>query len=189
MGYKNDIENSVKILKKGGVLLYPTDTIWGLGCDATNSKAVEKIYSIKKRPESKSLIILVDSMDRLSDFVEDVPSFVNDLISHAARPLTIIYPNAKKLAKNVIAKDNSIAIRVVREQFCIDLIKAFGKPIVSTSPNFAGHSTPFAFNQIEDGIINSVDYCVEHGRETIRDLKSSTVIKLTPTGEFEVIRP
>src|SRR5271157_3173642 len=135
---KNEIKKCVEVLKKDGTILYPTDTIWGIGCDATSQKAVEKIYHLKKRVESKSLIILLADMKEISNYVETIPEIARDLMKNVDRPLTIIYPNAKNLAKNVIAEDNSIAIRIVKNEFCKNLIRTFGKPIISSSANYSG---------------------------------------------------
>ena len=145
---KEIIQETVKYLKEGKTILYPTDTIWGVGCDATNSRAVQKVYKLKQRDETKSLIILLDHIDKLPLYLKEVPQVAYDLINNIENPLTIIYQNAKGLAKNVIAKDKSIAIRIVKNDFCRELIKAFGKPIVSTSANLSDEPTPLFFNQI-----------------------------------------
>src|SRR5512133_1363512 len=138
MNFDNDIEKSLKVLADGGTLLYPTDTIWGIGCDATNTMAVEKIYRIKSRSEAKSMIILLDHIDKLSTYIESVPEITGDLLASITNPVTIIYSNARKLAPNVIASDGTVAIRIVKDNFCSELIRRFGKPIVSTSANISG---------------------------------------------------
>lgn len=186
---KEEILNSLKVLRNGGVLLYPTDTIWGIGCDATNKKAVEKIYLIKKRPESKSLIILLDDVEKLKHYVTHVPDIAWDLIRNVERPLTIIYPKAKNLPENVLAEDHSIAIRIVKNEFCKQMIQSFGKPIVSSSANISGEPAPLVFNNIPQEIIEQVDYVVNLNQELLQEVKPSRIIKLNEKGEFEVIRP
>ncbi|PKP18668.1 MAG: threonylcarbamoyl-AMP synthase [Bacteroidetes bacterium HGW-Bacteroidetes-22] len=183
-----DLDQSVDALRKGGVILYPTDTIWGLGCDATNSKAVEKIYTIKKRNEGKSLIILVDSEEMLTHYVQSVPAIVHDLIEQYERPLTIIYPDARNLPKNLIAPDGSIAIRIVRNVFCRGMIAQFGKPITSTSANVSGLPSPASFQAIPEEVILAVDYTVAHGRDDLKATFPSTIIRIDTNGEFEIIR-
>lgn len=185
---QQEIENSINALKAGKVILYPTDTIWGLGVDATNSKAVQKIYNIKKRNPHNSLIILLDSMEKLKDYVEDVPEISYDLIEKTRVPLTIIYTKAKNLAKNVIAGDGSIAIRVVNDEFCSEVIRQFGKPIVATSANISGEAPPVVFNDISEDIIQKADYVVKIFRDKINTLKPSTIIKMGDDGMFEIVR-
>ncbi len=185
---KQEIKNCLDVLRKGGTILYPTDTIWGIGCDATNSKAVQKIFKIKKRMESKSLIVLLDRKERLFEYVEDIPNIVIDLVENVNAPLTVIYPNAKNLAKNIIGDDGTIAIRLVRYEFCYKLIRNFGKPIVSTSANISGQPPPLVFKEIPDEIANQVDYKVNLAHDELRGTKPSTIIKLKTNGEFVIIR-
>jgi L-threonylcarbamoyladenylate synthase len=182
------IKKSVEIIKNGGTILYPTDTIWGIGCDATNFKAAQKILIIKNRPKNFSFIILVEKDRRILDYVEEVPEITWDLLSGFDLPVTVVYPGAKNLAKNVIAKDGSIAIRVVKNEFCKRLISAFNKPIVSTSANLSGESAPVMFKDISKNIIKQVDYVVPLQQDTLRKTKASTIIKLKLNGEFDVIR-
>lgn len=184
----NEIKKVVEILRAGGLVLYPTDTVWGLGCDATNEKAVEKIFKLKKREDSKSLIVLVDSVDRLSAYVEDVPDVALDLAELADKPLTIIYPRGKNLAPNVLAEDGSVGIRVTNEEFSKALCYAFRKPIISTSANISGNPTPENFYQIEDEIKNGVDYVVEARREDYEKKSPSSIIKFEKNGTFVVLR-
>lgn len=184
----NDLNSSLKTLAEGGVILYPTDTIWGIGCDATNSKAIEKVFGIKKRPESKSLIILVDSEQMLAHYVSQVPDIVHDLIEQYDRPLTIIYPSAQNLPRNLVAPDGSIAIRVVRHPFCQQLISRFGKPITSTSANISGMPSPASFQSISAEVLQNVDYTVFYDRENPRAAIPSTIIRINLHGEFEIIR-
>lgn len=187
--YNEEIEWCIQILKSGGTILYPTDTIWGIGCDATNPKAVEKVYAIKQRAESKSLIILVDTFDKVSEYVKKVPDVAYDLVKNIDTPVTIIYSDARHLAHNVIAPDGTIAIRVVNDSFCQQLIGRFGKPIVSSSANVSGAETPLFFSNIAKQIINDVDYTVSINREKINHIKPSTIIRLHENGEFLIIRP
>jgi L-threonylcarbamoyladenylate synthase len=186
---KNEIKKCIAVLEQDGTILYPTDTIWGIGCDATSQKAVEKIYHIKKRLESKSLIILLADRKEISKYVETVPEIAYDLMMNVERPLTIIYPNAKNLAKNVIAEDNSIAIRIVKNEFCKALIKAFGKPIVSSSANIAGEQSPMVFKCVSKEILDKVDYIVTLYQDVLQEVKPSRIIKLKENGEFHIIRP
>ncbi len=186
---KNEIKKCLEVLKKDGTILYPTDTIWGIGCDATSQKAVEKIYRLKRRIESKSLIILLADIKEISNYVETFPRIARDLMKKVDRPLTIIYPNAKNLAKNVIAEDNSIAIRIVNNEFCKNLIRTFGKPIISSSANISGEQTPMIFKCISKDIIDHVDYVVNLYQDVLREVKPSRIIKLKANGEFQIIRP
>ena len=185
---EEEIKKAIDALQKGKTILYPTDTIWGIGCDATNMKAVDRIYAIKHRPENKSLIVLLDSADRIEQYAQDVPQVAYDLMRNYTSPLTIIYPNARGLARNVIAEDGSIAIRVVRDEFCRRMIEEFGKPIVSTSANVSGEPAPLAFSKISDEVKNGVDYICAHNQHFINRTKPSTIIKIRKDGTFDVIR-
>lgn len=185
---EQEINNTLEVLNKNGIILYPTDTIWGIGCDATNYKAVEKINKIKKRTKDKNFIVLIDDIKKLNNYVENIPEILYDLIESIDTPLTIIYPYAKNLTKNVIAKDNSIGIRITKDVFCKKLIQLFGKPIISTSANISGEENPIYFNKISKDIINSVDYVVDLFHDRIKEIKPSTIIKLKVNGEFSVIR-
>jgi len=182
------IKNCLAALQNGGTILYPTDTIWGIGCDATDPVAVEKVYLLKKRVSRKNLIILLDRADKLRDYISDVPEIAWDLLKKVDTPLTIIYPKAINLAGNVVAEDGSVAIRIVKNEFCKNLIHAFGKPIVSTSANFSGASPPLSFRNIAREIIRGVDYVVNESLDQIHELKPSRIIKLEQTGEFRIIR-
>jgi L-threonylcarbamoyladenylate synthase len=177
-----------KVLKSGGTILYPTDTIWGIGCDATNAKAVEKIYRIKVRDVGKSLIILVDSLDTLKKYVEEVPDNAVEMILSYSDPLTIIYPKAKNLPKNVIANDGSIAIRIPNDDFCCQLIRDFGKPITSTSANISGDPSPLTFAQISGKIVGMVDHVVSIKQQSLRLPKPSAIIKVDLKGNIQIIR-
>ena len=186
---QNEIKKTVEVLKKGGVILYPTDTIWGIGCDASNQKAVDRIYKIKKRIEEKSLIILVDNPDRINKYVKNADLLALELVNNYDKALTVIYPAAMNLAKGVAAADKSIGIRVVKDDFCKMIIEGLGKAIVSTSANISGFPPPIRFHQITDEIKNSVDYVVNLHRDRIRDFKPSRIIRIKAKGDFEVVRP
>jgi L-threonylcarbamoyladenylate synthase len=183
-----EIKKALGFLKAGKVILYPTDTIWGIGCDATLSKSVDRIYKIKQRYESKSMIVLLDQPENLTKYIEKVPPIAYDLIEMYHEPLTIIYPKAKNIARNVIPEDGTIAIRIVRDEFCRKLIAELGKPLVSTSANISGQPAPITFSKIPDEIKNAVDYVVDHNRNVVIRTKPSTIIRILNNGEFEVIR-
>jgi len=185
---QREINQCLSVLHAGGTILYPTDTIWGIGCDATNPQAVQKVYLLKKRVESKSLIILLDDAVRLTGYMDFVPEIAYDLIKNVDTPLTIIYPNAKNLAPNVVAEDRSIAIRIIKTEFCSRLIRAFGKPIVSTSANISGTKPPLTFKNIHPDIKNGVDYIVDPSLDELRMVQPSRIIKLNEKGEFRIIR-
>ncbi|AUC14829.1 threonylcarbamoyl-AMP synthase [Tenacibaculum sp. SZ-18] len=171
------IEETLEHLVNGNTILYPTDTVWGLGCDATNSEAVKKIYKIKNREESKSLIVLVNSLKMLQEYV-NVPAQAIEVLNKAVKPTTIIYRNPKGIAANIINKeDNTIAIRVVQNEFCEKLIEKFNKPIVSTSANLSGNPTPKSFIDVEQVILDSVDYIVNLQQNKVSK-RSSTILKI-----------
>jgi L-threonylcarbamoyladenylate synthase len=176
-----------ELLQQEKVILYPTDTVWGIGCDATNFEAVTKIYSIKQREESKSLIILVDSFKMLSEYVVSIPDKAKEELEKSTRPTTIIYRNPIHLSANCIATDNTIAIRIVQDEFCKQLIKEFGKPIVSTSANISGDATPKSFSEISKTILHSVDYIVNLQQDKIAET-SSRILRITENNEVVVIR-
>ncbi len=183
-----DIKRAVEALRAGGVILYPTDTIWGLGCDATNLEAVEKIYKIKRRNNSKSMLVLIDNASKLNSYIDIVPEIAWDLIDLADKPLTIIYPNAKNLASNIIAADGTIGIRVTNEEFSRALCQRFRMPVVSTSANISGSSTPAVFSEIDEEIRSQVDYVVDYKQEETGSPAPSGIIKLGVSGEVTVIR-
>jgi len=185
---KAEVIRSIQILNEGGTIAYPTDTVWGLGCDATKAESVDKIFDLKQRNESKSLIILVSDIDMLQEYIPEIPENVVKLLKSTEKPTSIIYLNPIGLAKNVIASDNSVAIRIPQNNFCLQLIKDFGKPIVSTSANISGEPTPKSFSEISTAILESVDYVVNLQREE-RNEKSSTILKVEENGEITVIRP
>jgi L-threonylcarbamoyladenylate synthase len=182
------INKAVEILKNGGTILYPTDTIWGIGCDATNAKAVQKILKTKNRPKNFSFIILVEKAPRIIDYVEKIPDITWDLLSGFDLPVTVIYPGAKNLPKSVIAVDGTIAIRVVKNEFCQKVIAKLGKPIVSSSANFTGEPSPLMFKDISEEFKKQVDYIVPINQDKLSKTKASTIIKLKLNGEFNIIR-
>lgn len=185
---KAEINKALEVLKSGGIILYPTDTVWGLGCDATNPEAVEKIFKLKNRDLSKSLAILLDTENKLQSYVKEVPDIAYDLIAYSEKPLTIIYSGAKNLAPNLINQDGSVGIRIPKHDFCEQLIQRFRKPIVSTSANMSGESTPANFSKISQQILNGVDYIVDLEQEKVKKKQASTVMKLDPDGKFVFIR-
>lgn len=185
---KEDISNSLKILLEGGVILYPTDTVWGIGCDATNENAVQRIYRIKKRKDSKSMLILIDYPDRLNQYVSNIPDIAWKMMNESKNPLTIIYPDVLNLAPGLLAADNSAGIRVAGDDFCQQLIGQFGKPVVSTSANISGNPTPKNFSEIDSLIQKSVDYIVRYRQDDQIPHKPSAVIKLGVNGEVTTIR-
>ena len=170
-----EVISSLYSLKNNGTILYPTDTVWGIGCDATNEKAVSKIFEIKKRENSKSLVILVDSVEMLKKYVQLVPKNIMSYLSTIKKPTTIIYRDPKGLAKNIVASDNTVAIRIVSHKFCKLLIQKFGKPIVSTSANISDEGTPRYFSEINESILDSVDHIVNLDKEKINSGSSSII--------------
>ncbi|MBI9041303.1 L-threonylcarbamoyladenylate synthase [Lutibacter sp.] len=184
---ENELKKSLKILQENKMLLYPTDTVWGIGCDATSAAAVKKVFQIKQREETKSLIILVDDIEMLQQYIPLISKEIIELLSKTTNPTTIIYNNPIGLAKNVVAQDNTVAIRIVQNDFCKQLISLFGKPIVSTSANISGSETPKSFKEIAQPILESVDYVVNLHREERND-KSSTILKVAENGEIIVLR-
>jgi len=185
---RDDLNKALETLKNGGLILYPTDTIWGIGCDATNAEAVEKIFALKGRDKQKSMIVLLHNDNQLASYVNDIPEVAYNLIEYNERPLTIVYSNAKNLAANVPAEDGSIGIRVVKHPFCEHLLQRFKKPIISTSANISGGPLPKSFADISERIIDGVDYVVAYQQEVKGDGISSTVMKLDPSGKFEFLR-
>jgi len=185
---KEDIERSFQVLKEGGIILYPTDTIWGLGCDATNSEAVARIYQIKKREDTKSMLALVDTEDKLYQYILKVPEMAIEIIRLADKPTTIIYSGVVDLAENLVAEDRTMGIRITDDPFCQQLIRKFGKPIVSTSANISGEKSPANFSEISDEIKSSVDHVVRwRQNETRKDVPSS-IIKIGLSNEIQIIR-
>lgn len=188
MDFEEDIKNAVKVLKQGGVILYPTDTIWGLGCDATNEEAVRRVYEIKRRDDSKSLLVLTDNAAKIERLASDVPAIAYDLIEYSNKPLTIIFSNAKNMAPNLIASDGSVGIRVTREEFSRRLCESFRLPVVSTSANISGEPSAANFSEISDEIKNAVDYVVKYRQNDLSKAVPSSIIKLEPSGVVKIIR-
>lgn len=186
--FDQDIRSSLDILRKGGVILYPTDTIWGIGCDATNSSAVEKIFRIKSRDEEKSLIILVNGEAMLERYVREVPQTASAIISVSDKPVTIIYPEGKNLAQGICASDGSAGIRISTDDFSNELISQFRKPIVSTSANYSGKPAPEFFGDIDPEIIRSVDYVVKFRQDDRQKHSPSPVIKIDKNGVLKILR-
>lgn len=185
---EEDIQKAAEVLKSGGTILYPTDTIWGIGCDATNNKAVQKVLKIKNRIKELGFIILLERDSHLTEYVEQIPDITWDLLKSFDTPTTIIYSNAKHLAKDVTATDGSVAIRIVRDEFCRRLISRLGKPIISTSANFSGDPAPMMFKDISPELRKKVDYVVRSNQTKLTKIKASTIIRLKPNGEFDVVR-
>lgn len=184
-----ELKNTLEVLKKGGTILYPTDTVWGLGCDARNKEAVNKIFKIKERAEYKSMVVLVCDDKMVNRYVKEVPPIAWELIDAAGDdPLTIIYPEGRMLAENIIAADGSVGIRIVKDEFCKNLIHKFGKPLVSTSANISGDPTPASFSAINKNIMNKVDYIVNLRQHEVNNPKPSTIIKVAMNGEIKIIR-
>ncbi|WP_262710805.1 L-threonylcarbamoyladenylate synthase [Chryseobacterium echinoideorum] len=184
---KNFMEQIIKILQSGGTILYPTDTIWGIGCDATNVDAINKIFDIKKRERNKSMIILVESEKRLQNLV-DVPEMAWEIIDLSEKPVTIVYENPKGLPEELLAEDGSIGIRLVKNDFCKKLISRLNKPLVSTSANFSGDKSPLKFSDISPEMIGMVDYAVEEDREKVSKYSGSSVIKIWNDNRIKVLR-
>ncbi len=189
MKFKNDIEAAVAVLRNGGLILYPTDTVWGIGCDPTNEEAVQKIYNLKQRNEEKSMIILVGEEKEILNYSNESTPVIFDYIKGVHKPTTVIYDKAKNLASNLVNKDGSIGIRIVKDEFCKALIQAFGKAIVSTSSNISGYPAPSYFQDIDIAIKNGVDFVVQHRQDDLTIAAPSTVVKLADDGSILVIRP
>ncbi|MGL4332973.1 MAG: L-threonylcarbamoyladenylate synthase [Bacteroidales bacterium] len=183
-----EIKKACEVMQAGGVILYPTDTIWGIGCDATNEDAVKRVYEIKKRVDSKALIVLIDRDVKLQFYVDEVPEIAYDLIEYSEKPLTIIYDGARNLAKNLLAEDGSVGIRITKEAFSSKLCERFKKAIVSTSANISGEIAPANFDEVSDEIKKSVDYIVNYRQDDKTKAKPSGIIKLGRSCEVKVIR-
>jgi L-threonylcarbamoyladenylate synthase len=185
---RDEVAKAFKIVQEGGIILYPTDTIWGIGCDATNTEAVKKIFSLKQRDEAKSMIILLDTENKLESYVKEVPAIVYDLIEYAENPLTLVMPGARNISPALISEDGSIAVRIAKHDFCQQLIQRMRKPLVSTSANISGKSSPQNFGQIDQAIIDGVDYVVDLEQHSNELKKPSTIMRIEPDGRFEFIR-
>ncbi len=183
-----DIVSCIEVLRRGGTIIYPTDTIWGIGCDATNEEAVKKVFSFKKRDDSKSMLILVDKISRIYNYIDVIPEKAIQLINKADKPLTVIFQGAKNLAKNLVNKDGSVGIRVTKDKFCKELILNFNKPIVSTSANESGKTHPRIFSEIDKNLLTKVDYIVNWKQNETKPFNPSSIIKVNLNGEIELIR-
>ena len=186
--YRDDIRQAIEVMNKGGVILYPTDTIWGIGCDATNEAAVRRVFEIKKRADAKALITLVDSEAKLEFYVNDIPEVAWDLIEVAERPLTIIFDHARNLAPKLLAEDGSAGIRITKEEFSKNLCMRMKRAIVSTSANISGEPSPKCFADISPEILQAVDYVCTSRRNETHNPPASNIIKLGSGGEVKVIR-
>ena len=186
--FSSDLREALDCLKKGGIILYPTDTIWGIGCDATNSEAVKRIFNLKKRADSKSMLVLVNNEAALERIVNEVPDVAWQLLEASVNPLTVIYDNARGVAPELIAEDGTIGIRITKENFSNELCRRFGKPIVSTSANISGEKSPAFYKEISDEIKKGVDYIVAYRQDDDTKKTASNIIKLGKNGEVKIIR-
>ena len=202
---KSDLEEAVRVLRAGGVIVYPTDTVWGIGCDATNEEAVRRVYALKRRADSKSMLVLLDASGKLQGYVEEVPEMAWDLLECTAplplplqggrentepiRPLTIIYPRGKNLARNLVAEDGSVGIRITREPFSKALCERLRRPIVSTSANISGEPAAKTFHQISEAVLEQADYVCLYRRDDEEEKAPSSIIKVGLHNEIEIIRP
>lgn len=190
---KEDLQEALRVLRDGGIIVYPTDTVWGIGCDATNEEAVRRIYALKQREDSKSMLVLLDSAAKLNYYITDIPDAAWTLLEASedseTKPLTIIYPNARNMARNLIAEDGSVGIRITNEPFSKALCAQLKHPIVSTSANISGHpSAPF-FAQIEKEILEGADYVCKFRRDDDCPHEPSSIIKVNSDNTFQIIRP
>lgn len=183
-----DIKKACEVMAAGGIILYPTDTIWGIGCDATNEKAVQRVYELKRRTDNKAMLVLMDSEAKLDRYVSDVPDIAWDLISVSDKPLTIIYSSAKNLATNLLGADGSVGIRITNEEFSKKLCERFRKPLVSTSANVSGEPSPANFSEVSEVIKEGVDYTVSYRQDDMSKAAPSGIIKLGAGGLVQVIR-
>ncbi len=185
----SELKLAVEVLSMGGIILYPTDTIWGIGCDATKGESVQKIYKLKQRNDSKSMLVLVNEVKMLNDYLSEIPSQALELISNALKPTTIIYPGARKLAENLLAEDGSVGIRITSDPFCKALIERTGKPIVSTSANLSGEPSPSLYREINPLICQKVDHVVNWRQDETKSTLPSSIIKLESDGHISILRP
>lgn len=187
MDINTEIHNAYEVIKEGGIILYPTDTVWGIGCDATNAEAVAKIYALKKRAETQSMIVLMNGEKMMYNVFKDIPAVAWEIWEVSENPTTLILDNPKNVAENIIASDKSLGVRIIKEPFCFKLLERMKKPLVSTSANISGQPTPIAFKDINPEIIKGVDYVVNLHRDRIAG-KPSTIIKLTNDSQVKVLR-
>lgn len=185
---KQTIDQAVKVMKEGGIILYPTDTVWGIGCDATNAQAIQKVYELKRRAESKSLVLLAENLDMVARYIRVVPDMAIALVEVNDSPMTIIYPGAQGLAANAVAADGTVGIRIPMSEFCVQLAHRLGRPVVSTSANISGEETPSCFDEITEEVKSGVDFIVPRRFEAGASGKASQIIKIGLDGEVEIIR-
>lgn len=183
----DEVQKAFEIMKDGGIILYPTDTVWGIGCDATNPEAVAKIYKLKKRAETQSMIVLMNGEKMMYNVFNDIPEVAWQILDFAENPTTLVLDNPRNVAKNIIAPDKTLAVRIIKEPFCFKLLERMKKPLVSTSANISGQATPKSFKEINPEIIKGVDYVVNLQRDKIAG-KPSTIIKLTSDSQVKIIR-
>ena len=188
MSANYELDSILEVLHRGGTILYPTDTIWGIGCDATNAKAVASIYRIKERVAEKSMIILVRDVEMLKQYVPEPPEIAFELINSVSEPLTIIYPGARNLPGNILAADGSVAIRIPKHEFCETLLEVFGKPLSSTSANVSGMPNPFSYRGVSEQVKSNVDFIVPYEQSMASRPKPSIIIKIDKKGEMHIIR-
>lgn len=189
MGFTDEISKCIKVLKSGGTLLYPTDTIWGIGCDATNLIAIRKVYDIKHRPGHKAMIILLSDVSSIYNYIAEPPQSIFEYLRTVVKPTTVIYTNAINLPREILGAENSIAIRIVKDPFCKTLIDRFNKPLISTSANISGNDSPQNFIEIHEEIKESVDYIVKYRQNDLSPKQPSSLIRVNEKGGIEVIRP
>ncbi len=182
-----ELNIALKTIQQGGIIIYPTDTVWGIGCDATNTEAIKKIYALKQREDSKSMICLVNNIEMLKKYIKKIPEATYKIIEQSEKPTTIIYDSPILIADNLVAKDNTLAIRIVNNSFCNELIKVLKKPMVSTSANISGQPTPKSFSEISEQILKGVDYVVNLHRQK-KTMQPSSIIKLNSDGTIKIIR-
>lgn len=187
MEINQEVHKAFETIQNGGIILYPTDTVWGIGCDATNAEAVKKIYALKQREESKSMIVLMNGEKMMYNVFKEIPEVAWQILDLSEKPTTLILDNPKNIASNIIAEDNTLGVRLVKEPFCFKLMERMKKPLVSTSANISGMSTPKSFKEISPEILNGVDYVVNLHQEKICN-KPSTIIKLTNDNQVKIIR-
>jgi L-threonylcarbamoyladenylate synthase len=186
--FKEDIMNACEVLNRGGLILYPTDTVWGIGCDATDETAVRRVYELKKRTDQRAMLVLLDSAAKLNGFVSEIPGEAWDLIELADKPLTIIYPQGKNLATGLLGDDGSVGIRITQEAFSKQLCARFRKPLVSTSANISGAPTPSFFGEISEEVKNGVDYIATYRRDDTEKCKPSAIIRINEDHTIQIIR-
>lgn len=184
-----DVARACEVMRRGGIIVYPTDTVWGIGCDATNSAAVRRVFEIKRRSDAKALITLVDSLQMLGRYVDEVPELAPSLIEFSERPLTIIYDRGRNLAPELMGSDGTVAIRVTRERFSAALCRAMRRPIVSTSANISGAPTPAIFTEISSDVLDAADYVASTRRDDTRAARPSCIMRLACDGTFKILRP